>query len=186
MPTKPIMSRVAIRLAMLGTQRGVTLMELMVAIAIVGITLSLALPSFNNSMQRNRIVSTANEMVGAMSLARAEAIRNNRTATLCASDDQVTCSGTWEDGWIALVDLDGDGAQDVLRVGTVSEKDSVAAAAQQIQFSARGLKISPAGATSIAIQPSDCTTGLPHRRVISVTATGSASVSSHGTETNCI
>lgn len=29
-------------------QRGVTLLELMVAVAIVGITLSLALPSFND------------------------------------------------------------------------------------------------------------------------------------------
>ena len=167
-------------------QRGVTLLELMVAVAIVGITLSLALPSFNDLIERNRVVSTVNEMVGAMNLARSEAIRTNRTATFCASLDQATCGGTWSDGWIAIADLDGDAVMDVLRTGTVSDKDEVTAAATQIDFNQRGLKTVPVGAATIAVQPAGCAVGKPHRRVVSVTATGGAFVANHGTDANCI
>ena len=186
MPTTSLTLRTMIGLPRLGAQRGVTLMELLVVIAIVGVTLSLALPSFNDSIERNRVVSTVNEMVGAMSLARAEAIRTNQTATFCSSDDQTTCGGTWADGWIALADLDGDSVMDVLRTGTVSAKDAVTAAATRIDFNQRGLKILPAGATTIAIQPTACVAGKPHRRVVSITATGGVSVANHGSGAVCI
>jgi|JI10StandDraft_1071094.scaffolds.fasta_scaffold23764_6 type IV fimbrial biogenesis protein FimT len=167
-------------------QRGVTVLELMVAVAIVGIALSLALPSFNDSIERNRVVSTVNEMVGAMNLVRAEAIRTNRTATFCASADQSTCGGTWADGWIALADLDGDAVMDVLRTGSVSEKDVVVAAATQIDFNQRGIKVLPAGATTIAVQPLTCVAPKQHRRVVSISPTGGASVANHGTQAECI
>lgn len=188
MPTKPIMSRVAIRLAMLGTQRGVTLMELMVAIAIVGITLSLALPSFNESMQRNRIAGQANELMGALSLARTEAVRTNRPARVCASSDQATCGASWADGWIVLADPDGNGTEDLLRAGTISEKDTVTADTAVFAFDRRGMRMTPAvgNSATLQIQPTDCQVDLPFRRELSVSDTGGVIINGHPDSKKCI
>ena len=92
--------------------RGVTLTEVMVVVAIVAILAMLAAPNFSAMIERNRINSAANEMLMALQLARSEAIRLNRTATLCPSTDGTTCTNNpagWESGWIVFHDRDGDG-----------------------------------------------------------------------------
>lgn len=53
---------------------GFTLLELLFAIAMVGILAALALPAFDGSISRARITSNTNQMVGAINLARAEAV----------------------------------------------------------------------------------------------------------------
>ncbi|MCW8879172.1 MAG: GspH/FimT family pseudopilin [Kangiellaceae bacterium] len=53
---------------------GFTLLELLFAIAMVGILAALALPAFDGSVSRARITSNTNQMVGAINLARAEAV----------------------------------------------------------------------------------------------------------------
>ena len=173
--------------ARFATQRGVTLMELMVAIAIVGITLSLALPSFNESMQRNRIAGQANEVMAALSLARMEAVRSNRPARVCASSDQATCGASWADGWIVLADPDGNGTEDLLRAGTISDKDTITVSADAFEFDARGRRSAPAGAeVGVQIQPTDCQAGLPFRREIRVSQTGGVSLNADESTKECI
>ena len=56
------------------TNNGFTLLELLFAIAMVGILAALALPAFDGSVSRARITSNTNQMVGAINLARAEAV----------------------------------------------------------------------------------------------------------------
>ena len=105
-------------------QRGLTLIELMIAVAISAILMALAGPSFQQALGRNRLSSAASELTGAVQLARAEAIRNNRRVTLCRSEDGSACStssSTWP-GWIVFVDTDGNGVRDsgepVVKSGT--------------------------------------------------------------------
>ena len=174
--------------ARFATQRGVTLMELMVAIAIVGITLSLALPSFNESMQRNRIAGQTNDLMGALSLARMEAVRSNRPARVCASSDQATCGASWADGWIVLADPDGNGTEDLLRAGTISDKDTVTASATEFAFDGRGRRSAPAPAAeaSLQMQPTDCQVDFPFRREISITATGGVVLDNRDDHKKCI
>ncbi|OPZ12344.1 MAG: hypothetical protein BWZ07_01386 [Alphaproteobacteria bacterium ADurb.BinA280] len=169
-------------------QQGVTLMELMVTIAIVGIVLSLALPSFNESMQRNRIAGQANDLMGALSLARMEAVRSNRPARVCASSDQATCGASWADGWIVLADPDGNGTEDLLRAGTISEKDTVTATATQFAFDGRGRRTAPPPEddAGLQVQPTDCQVDFPFRREISITATGGVVLDDRADHKKCI
>ncbi|RJX33334.1 MAG: prepilin-type N-terminal cleavage/methylation domain-containing protein [Oxalobacter sp.] len=56
---------------------GVTLIELVIAIAVLGILLAAGLPSFGNWIQNSRTRAQAESILRGLQLARQEAIRNN-------------------------------------------------------------------------------------------------------------
>ena len=87
-------------------QRGFTLIELMVTVAIAAIVLTLGVPSFRDLIQNNRVASTVNGLVTALQLARSEAIKRGGNITLCSSTNGTTCanSNTWTSGWIVTTD----------------------------------------------------------------------------------
>lgn len=105
-------------------QAGFTLMELLIGIAVLAILTTLALPSFTQFIQNNRLAGEANEMVAAFQFARSEALKRGIAVQVCSSADGASCGGSdWSDGWIAFRDPDGndepnDAAVDVLRVWT--------------------------------------------------------------------
>lgn len=53
--------------------KGFTLLELIIAIGVVGVLASLALPAFDTQMKNSRLVVNANSLVGALGKAREEA-----------------------------------------------------------------------------------------------------------------
>ena len=92
---------------------GFTLIELMVAIAVAAIVLTLGVPSFERVIERNQLTANINELVSALNYARSEAVRRNQRISICNSSDGTTCSGNdFEDGWIIFADLDEDGVRD--------------------------------------------------------------------------
>ena len=111
-------------------QKAVTLVELLIVIAIVGIISSIALPSYRSLVITNRINSFATNLHGSLLLARTEAIKRSRSVAICKSSNadhtvpscDVTASiaGTntgWGSGWLIFVDSNNDGlflAPDVL------------------------------------------------------------------------
>ncbi|MDQ2068804.1 GspH/FimT family pseudopilin [Natronospira bacteriovora] len=98
-------------------QRGITLLELIITLAVVGILIGLATPSFRAMIQNNRITTQVNEFVTAVNMARSEAVRRGDPVTLCSSEDGQSCTGQddWAIGWIVL-GQDTDGNDEVLRV----------------------------------------------------------------------
>lgn len=84
------------------SQRGITLIELMVTIAVMAILLGIAVPSFNDALLGSKLGSHANNLVATINMARSEAIKRNVPVTLCASADGASCatSGGWEQGWV--------------------------------------------------------------------------------------
>ncbi|MGK0674481.1 MAG: GspH/FimT family protein [Halothiobacillaceae bacterium] len=90
---------------------GATLLELLVALAVMGMLLTVGVPSFEAMLARQRLVTAANELLGGLHLARFEAIRRNQRVTLCrlptgearqcATPDSTT---GWEQGWMLFVD----------------------------------------------------------------------------------
>src|SRR5579864_2306832 len=91
---------------MKSTQHGFTMVELVVVICIVGMLIGIGAPSYKYFTTANRISSEINGLLGDLQFARAEAIKEGQTVTVCASSDGATCSGvaTWTTGWIAFSD----------------------------------------------------------------------------------
>lgn len=86
-------------------QCGFTLMELIITVAIAAIVLAIGVPSFQGIMRNNRAATQANEIIGALNLARSEAVKRGRRVSLCPSSNGTGCSGTdWSSGWIVFVD----------------------------------------------------------------------------------
>ncbi|MCG8535648.1 MAG: GspH/FimT family pseudopilin [Pseudomonadales bacterium] len=102
-------------------KNGFSLIELMMAILVLSIVISLGAPSFSGSIQNNRIKSQSNAMNGAISFVRTEAVKRNSSVSMCASSNQSSCTGNWEQGWIIFDDPDGSGSltggETILKIG---------------------------------------------------------------------
>ncbi|MDQ5910155.1 MAG: type fimbrial biosis protein FimT [Pseudomonadota bacterium] len=87
-------------------QKGFTLLELIVTLAVAAIVLTMGVPSFQALIRNSRLVTLTNEFIGAMHLTRSEAIKRNHRVTLCRSADGRECtdSGGYEQGWIVFDD----------------------------------------------------------------------------------
>ena len=84
------------------SQKGFTLYELMITVAIVALVLAFGIPNLVDFRQNSRMTSTANDLHSAFHMARSEAARSKSNITICASSDPFgansTCDGTWEQG----------------------------------------------------------------------------------------
>ncbi|WP_215395794.1 GspH/FimT family pseudopilin [Rheinheimera oceanensis] len=80
-------------------QYGFTLVELMVTVAVLAIVMAVAVPSFTNLINSNRLTAQANEMLAALILARTEAIKRNESIVFCHSTDGERCSVPPAAGW---------------------------------------------------------------------------------------
>ena len=98
--------------------QGFTLIELMVTIAVFGILAAIAAPSFTAFTDSSRRASEVNNISGALSYARSEAIKRNNTISVCSRISTVgaeTCSAVandWKYGWMIFDDTNADGVLD--------------------------------------------------------------------------
>jgi type IV fimbrial biogenesis protein FimT len=72
---------------------GFTLVELMVALVVLAILTTVAIPSFNGFILNQRVKATAFELVATLNYGRSEAIKQNQAVTVQA------VSGDWLQGW---------------------------------------------------------------------------------------
>lgn len=96
-------------------QKGFSLIELVITVAIAGILMSIGLPSLSKTMQKSKLTSLHNNLLSALSLARNTAISRGTFATICKSNQSATAcntSGAWQDGWIVFPDNNNNGAVD--------------------------------------------------------------------------
>lgn len=75
-------------------RRGFTIIELMVALAVAGVLLAIAVPSFRNVTASNALRSTSADLVTALHTARAQAVNLRGEVTLSPNGSD------WSDGWI--------------------------------------------------------------------------------------
>lgn len=88
-----------------GVNRGFTLIELMITLVILGIVLTVGVPSLHEFVGSQRVRTAASDLVADMAFARAEAIKESRRVIM---QRLAGATSTWKDGWNICVDLDGD------------------------------------------------------------------------------
>jgi len=107
------------------SHRGLTLIELMITLVILGVTATVAAPAMQQMVQGSRLRTETSRLLDAINLARSEAVLRNIPVTLCPSAMAATgvasCGDRLADGWIVFTDRDRDqvvdaGADEVIRV----------------------------------------------------------------------
>lgn len=155
---------------------GFTLVELMVTIAIVAVLSAIAFPSFRDTLRSNQVATATNEVIAAVSLARNEAVRNNRGSSICASGNGQDCSGGWSAGWMVWSDFDGNGRVDagetVMRYMQGRANLVLNGPATFVHFDSRGRRTTlNADSGSLSIRPLECNDQLL-RRTLLISQTG--------------
>ncbi|SFP82002.1 type IV fimbrial biogenesis protein FimT [Nitrosomonas cryotolerans] len=129
--------------------QGFTMVELMVALSVAGILLTVALPSYQVFVQDTRLLTQSNHFTSAVMLTKGEAVKRGRSATICPSTDGVACTGgtNWSNGWIVFADEDGDGVVDtgeeVIQVGAPLTGDNqlISGVRTRVTFAASGFSL---------------------------------------------
>ena len=104
---------------------GFTLIELMIVVIVLGSILSVGTPLLRGAVQKNELRAQSLRFLGAINLARSEAVMRNTPVSICPSSMAISgrpeCTGNYADGWIVFANADRDRVVDadtdqVLRV----------------------------------------------------------------------
>jgi type IV fimbrial biogenesis protein FimT len=89
--------------------RGLTLWELLCALAIAAVTLTAAVPIFRGFLLDARLTADVNGFVLAVQIARSEAAKRGRPVIVCKTDNTFRCGDAAlpvDAGWMVFVNVD--------------------------------------------------------------------------------
>ncbi|MFT4727946.1 MAG: type IV fimbrial biogenesis protein FimT [Granulosicoccus sp.] len=118
--------------------RGFTLVEMMIGLVIVGIGLTIAVPSFQGMTARNQIAVQVNEFLVSVNLARSEASRRGRNVCIQSVGP---VAGQFGDGWRVVEVSSGNCNGEVIRsFGALSGESTldIVGSATTLQFTSLG------------------------------------------------
>jgi len=92
--------------------KGLTLLEMLIAIAILAILVATVTPSVSNILTQNRITSDVNRLSALAQHARFTAINEQLTVTLCATTDYMDCSSEWRNAKMIFIDTNSNSKRD--------------------------------------------------------------------------
>ena len=145
---------------------GFSLIELAVALAIVGVLMFYAIPSYNQFSKRQAISNETNDLLGDLSFARSLAIENSNTVTVTSTSGDAD----WSGGWIISQTL-ADGTLAVSRTKNfVNNNVSMIATANVITYNSLGSLRSAPISFNVGITPE-----FPNFLSVRVLASGMAS-----------
>jgi type IV fimbrial biogenesis protein FimT len=160
-------------------QHGFTLVELIVVITIVAILMAIGVPSYRYVTTANRVSSEVNGLLGDMQFARAEAIKEGSTVSVCSSSNATSCTAStdWRVGWIIFSDTGAigtvDGTDTVLRMGKgFTSTDTFASnpGTTVVTFNRDGFAQGLGGAVVLSLH--DATANRAYTRCLDITIIG--------------
>lgn len=163
------------------TQNGFTLIELMVAILLLVITITVAIPSMQSTIQNNHVVALTNDLIGSLNLARSEAVKRGVSVSICPAQDSSfnACGNDWNNGWFVFVNPDENGvfannaSEPLIRVQQVSGQGiavSTSPATSTATYNSAGFAAPGTGNLNFDLTASGCTGN--HARNVSISVTG--------------
>ncbi|MDP5031479.1 MAG: GspH/FimT family pseudopilin [Paraglaciecola sp.] len=93
----------------MANQKGVTLIEILISLAIVAIIMTAVAPSIQSILIKNKIASQINELSAVIQFARNNSIDQQISTVVCPSSDYSVCSNDWDAPKIVFIDIDGNG-----------------------------------------------------------------------------
>jgi type IV fimbrial biogenesis protein FimT len=86
--------------------RAFTWMELIIAIVVLAILATLALPSFQQDLMKKEVQHSQLKLSRAIQLARQHAMSQANHVVLCGSNNQKSCiNNSWSDGFLVFIDI---------------------------------------------------------------------------------
>ena len=165
---------------------GFTLVELLVTMVVVVILLAVGIPSLEKFIKDNRVSGQTAKLIIALQVTRSAAIKRGSGTVICASTDQLTCSGetNWATGWITFSDHDQDGVLDgngqcttdaehlskecIMRVNTALDNVTLTGNSDRVGFLPSGLTSN--GPVSFTLKGNNCE--YQQQRSVTVTRQG--------------
>ena len=152
-------------------QQGFTLIEALIVVAIVGVFLSLAAPSFVTFTASQRVKTASFDLYAALTFARSEAIKRRKLVTVAP------VSADWNQGWTVSTDVGG--TQTTLRSQDPLSAVRISSASASVVYRLDG-RISSGSTVGVLIRPATDDPAIQNR-CIRVDLTGlpkSTSISS--------
>jgi type IV fimbrial biogenesis protein FimT len=150
---------------------------MMVVLASMIVLIGIGVPSFGSLVDNNRVTAQTNDFVTTLTVARSEAVKRRLPVSVCASSDQMTCSGSndWSTGWILFTDNSGvegklDDADALIHVSSpLSESTNFSSTVNSIRYGTKGSLRTVAGSV-FTLEGTDCVGDK--RRIIAVMPSG--------------
>jgi type IV fimbrial biogenesis protein FimT len=165
---------------MANKQKGLTLIELMVTLAVAIVLIAVGIPLFSGVADNNRATAQVNALSSALQLARSEAVKTGNRATVCPKGDtdpaDLDCGdqNDWANGWMvyrgpAVSTVD---AADLVRTWAAPTGMTITTAVVALTFGNSGQLDGAAATQTLTMRVAGCQTGDPLQRQLTVTPVG--------------
>lgn len=114
-------------------QRGFTLVELMMAVALLAIVLSIATPTYRALIDSQNVKAAATALHSAVNLTRAEAVKRNASAFLRPANGE-----SWSKGWLIPAPAAANSDSQPVMRERLKPGVTIESAASALEFSANG------------------------------------------------
>ena len=148
-------------------QRGFTVIELMIAIMILGVLVTIAAPSFAEILKQNRLAAQTNSIIASLNYARGETINQGTDVFITPN----TAGTNWSGGWAVR---SGTAGGPILRTFDGFQNATLTASSATINYQADG-SITGGAAVTLTVTPSNCDTGDNDLRVVTIALSGQTS-----------